>query len=80
MVLGKDSIMRNNCVKIGMQVMTATVSGELVSCTVLEQCTLDVRQWVLASPSHGYAIQRHHCEFTSITEETKEIERSIGKA
>jgi hypothetical protein len=72
--------MRNNCVKIGMKVMTATVSGELVSCTVLEQCTLDVRQWVLASPSHGYAIQRHHREFTAIADEKKEIERSIGKA
>jgi hypothetical protein len=52
--------------KRGDRVETTTGSGETILCTVLESVG---REWLLASPSHGYAIQRHPSEMRLVSRE-----------
>ena len=55
--------------KVGMKVMANTSSGATCYCTVLSSIGTndplghDYGNWLLRSPSHGYAIVRHHTEF-----------------
>lgn len=46
----------------GLKVWTETTSGEPILCTVIEPDTIVEGEWLLNSPAHGYAIQRHHSE------------------
>jgi hypothetical protein len=55
--------MRKDRVKIGMQVLTETTSGESIVCTVL--CEED-GEFLLSSPAHGYAIRRGHREINPV--------------
>ena len=55
--------MRNDRVKPGMAVTTETTSGESIVCTVVSECKVFPGSWLLASPAHGYAIERRHTEF-----------------
>ena len=55
-------------------VLTHTTSGELIRCTVIERDDL-TGEWLLNSPSHGYAIQRSSREVTPFTQWVEEAMR-----
>ena len=46
----------------GLEIWTETTSGSPILCTVIEADWLIAGEWMLNSPAHGYAIQRHHSE------------------
>lgn len=46
----------------GLKVWTETTSGSPILCTVIEADWLIEGEWLLNSPAHVYAIQRHHSE------------------
>jgi hypothetical protein len=46
----------------GALVWTETQSGSPIQCTVIKPDTIIEDEWLLNSPSHGYAIQRHISE------------------
>jgi hypothetical protein len=46
----------------GLKVWTETTSGQPILCKVIEADWLIKGEWLLNSPAHGYAIQRHHTE------------------
>jgi len=54
---------RKDRIKIGMQVLTETTSGEPIVCTVLGE---EDGEFVLSSESHGYAIRRGHREIQPV--------------
>ena len=46
----------------GAKVWTETTSGQPILCTVIEEDTIIEGEWLMESPAHGCAIQRHHSE------------------
>ena len=48
--------------KPGAKVWTETTSGEAIRCTVIKPDSIIEGEWLMASPAHGYAIQRHYSE------------------
>jgi hypothetical protein len=58
--------MRRDRIKLGLKVLTETTSGEQIVCTVI--CEED-GDYVLSSPSHGYAIRRGYREIQPYEEQ-----------
>jgi hypothetical protein len=46
-------------VRPGVKVWTDTTSGEPILCAVIKPDNIMDGEWLLESPAHGYAIQRH---------------------
>lgn len=46
----------------GLKVWTKSTSGSPILCTVIEPDRIIEGEWLLDSPEHGYAIQRHESE------------------
>ena len=57
--------------KPGAKVWTEAISGSPILCTVLEPDSLIGGEWLLASPAHGYAIQRHYSECEPVESKPK---------
>lgn len=60
-----EGYVRKDRIKPGMTVWTTTTSGEPIQCTVICE---EHGEFVLDSPSHGYAIRRGHREIKASDE------------
>lgn len=50
--------MKTSEMRPGLEVRTKTQSGKVIVCTVIKPDTIINGEWLLESPTHGYAIQR----------------------
>lgn len=67
--------MRTRDVKTGQAVLTQTISGQWIQCTVIGP---KEGEWLLRSPEHGYAIYRHARELVAEVAEVGNARLSRG--